>query len=305
MNATMKKKSLLYGVVGLAIVGFGFMLNGIITPDMYRCTDPAQIVGYVYVHDDDAKVGRQHIVQGDFWSFDRRDPIERVRLRIFVPGQGEAGFLPLAKSPGCSRWVGAVGRKQRGKVLDDFTGKEIPILGRYLYTVEIHTRSGRVVVLKPKRNWFEKLMGWAKEKKFKLTFEGEVSRFWLITHIALMVAAPVFLLHAIIYALLILAGVGDPLPKLKASLLWGWGCFAISAIPIGIVVTRQAFAVGFEPWPFGGDVTDSKSLFLVLMWMAVYLGCRKAGERTWAVSTLVATLVSAAVFLVPHSQIVQ
>jgi hypothetical protein len=305
MKIHTRRKIVLTLTLLVSLVGFGFMFDSFITPDMHRSTDPGLGVGYVYVHDDDEKVGRQHIVQGDFWSFNADDPVESVVLCMRRKGETADRRLPLARAPHCARWAAPLGLKRGRVVEDNFTGGEIRISDRYLFTIEIATRSGKKTVVRPPRNWLERLFGWAKAKRFKLTFEGEVSRFWLIAHIVLMMAAPVFLLHGVYYAVSILAGVGDPLPRLRTSLLLGFICFFVSAIPIGIIVTGQAFNVGFEPWPIGGDITDTKSLALVLLWLGILVGCRKARERTWAVATLVAALVSVGVYFIPHSMIVQ
>jgi len=305
MSHTNKKRMAAYGFVGASVALLCVMLHFMLKPDLYRRTDPAQTIGYVYVHDDDQKAGRQQIVQGDFWSFDREDPLDKVVLWVKAKGLDEEKPLAMAKAPHCSRWLAPIGLKRRGDVVDNFTGRKVAILDRYLYTIEITTRSGKTAVIKPERIWLEKLLGWSEEKRFKLTFEGEVSRFWLILHIALMVAAPLFLVHAVYDGIRILVGVGDPLPRLKTSLLWGWTSFFAAAVPIGVIVTWQAFRVGFEPWPLGGDVTDTKSVLLILLWVGLWLGCRKAGERTWAVVTLAGAVASTLIYLVPHSMIVQ
>ncbi len=305
MNVTLKRRLLTASFVAASIAAFCLFLNSAMTPDIHRSFDRELGIGYVYVHDDDQKAGRQHMVQGEFWSFDPADPVESVSLEVVGPGQAQVRKIPMSRAPESSLWVAPVGIKKHGLVADNFTGSEIRVSDRYLFTIEACTESGKKARVAPGRNRLEEIMGWAGEKKFKLTFEGEVDRFWLILHVALMVAAPLFLLHAVFYSLCVLAAVGDPLPRIKSSLLAGWCCFTISAIPIGIIVTWQAFHVGFEPWPFGGDITDTKSLFLCVVWLAMLVALRKRGEKAWAVSTLAASAVSAAVYLIPHSMIAQ
>ncbi len=305
MSGTAKRRIILIVFAGLSMTGFGFLFNSIMTPDIFRSTDPENGIGYVYVHDDDQKVGRQQLMQVECWSFDSSNPVESVVLRIVPPGASEPAILPLARTPDTSVWIAPIGLKKRGVLLDNFSGNEIKVSDRYLYVVEAASRSGKKALIQPERNWLERIMGWAPDKKFKLTFEGEVSRCWLIAHIVLMVAAPVFLLHALYYAVLILAGSGDPLRKLKTSLIAGWVCFTASSIPIGIIITSQAFNVGFEPWPFGGDITDTKSLFLVLLWAVVFAVLWKRGEKAWSITVISASVLSAAVYMIPHSMIVQ
>ena len=49
-------------------------------------------------------------------------------------------------------------------------------------------------------------------------------------------------------------------------------------------------------FPLGGDLTDSKTLFAVLFWLAAFLLRKKS--RWW---TVAATVLMVAVYLIPHS----
>ena len=98
-----------------------------------------------------------------------------------------------------------------------------------------------------------------------------------------------------------------------------WLTFTIGAIILGPPVTWYTFAEGFSPWPVKGlnslgDITDTKSVLLVIWWGVLLLSNLKHvrssthGELGKSIClrfawwTLVAILVTIFVFMIPHSQ---
>jgi hypothetical protein len=74
--------------------------------------------------------------------------------------------------------------------------------------------------------------------------------------------------------------------------------FVIGGLILGPIVQKYAFGAYWTGWPFGGDLTDNKVLFSVIVWIAAILLNRKQ-ERRWMV--VVAALVLFAIYMIPHS----
>ncbi len=94
------------------------------------------------------------------------------------------------------------------------------------------------------------------------------------------------------------AGLGalrqeDNWPRLTA---WTLGVTVVGGLIFGPIVQKFAFGAYWTGFPLGGDLTDSKTLFVALFWLAAHL-LRKKG-RWW---TVAATALVVAVYLIPHS----
>ncbi len=79
-----------------------------------------------------------------------------------------------------------------------------------------------------------------------------------------------------------------------ASLLLG-------AFVLGPIVQKYAFGVWWSGVPFGYDWTDNKVLVELVAWVAAAAVLRVRGPRAGRVAVVVATAVTLAVYLIPHS----
>jgi hypothetical protein len=77
---------------------------------------------------------------------------------------------------------------------------------------------------------------------------------------------------------------------------WTLGITAIGGLILGPLVQKYAFGAYWTGFPLGGDLTDSKTLFAVLLWLAAFFLRKRS--RWW---TLAATVLMIAVYLIPHS----
>lgn len=67
----------------------------------------------------------------------------------------------------------------------------------------------------------------------------------------------------------------------------------------GPLVQYYAFGQAWTGFPFGGDLTDNKTLLMLLAWLpALYFVFKDRGYKPWLIA---AFIVTAAVYLVPHS----
>jgi hypothetical protein len=78
----------------------------------------------------------------------------------------------------------------------------------------------------------------------------------------------------------------------------------VGGLVLGPIVQKYAFGAYWTGWPFGGDLTDNKTLGMWLAWVAALaVGRRRKdpSDRVARWTTIAAALVMIAVYLVPHS----
>lgn len=78
----------------------------------------------------------------------------------------------------------------------------------------------------------------------------------------------------------------------------------IGGLVLGPIVQKHAFGAYWTGWPFGGDLTDNKTLAMWLAWVVavVVLGKRRdPSDRKARWSVAAAAAVMLAVYLIPHS----
>lgn len=128
-----------------------------------------------------------------------------------------------------------------------------------------------------------------------LRFKGGVPAACLIPHILFMFLSMLFITVAGGFALCRLATYRKYLYLGLASLLLGGFVF-------GPLVQHYAFGPYWTGFPLGMDLTDNKTLIMLLALMAAWgfevFGKRLSGRR-WA--TVAATVIVWVVFLIPHS----
>jgi len=79
---------------------------------------------------------------------------------------------------------------------------------------------------------------------------------------------------------------------------------ALGGLVLGPIVQKYAFGAFWTGWPFGGDLTDNKTLGMWLAWVvaiAVWSRRKDPSDRIARWTTVAAALVMVAVYLVPHS----
>ncbi|GAB4319858.1 MAG: hypothetical protein Kow00127_12110 [Bacteroidales bacterium] len=75
--------------------------------------------------------------------------------------------------------------------------------------------------------------------------------------------------------------------------------FFIGGLILGPIVQKFAFDAYWTGWPFGGDLTDNKTLVVFLAWIVAWIRLRRnPGNRVWP---LIAVAVMFLVYLIPHS----
>jgi hypothetical protein len=304
----------------VAFVSIAYGIGQMITPEMYKEMSPPNL-GYVFVPDDDDFINSNHFLE---ISFIEMGPEKPESVTAWISRHTYTDPTPL--------------RFEQVYFAGEPTGKWIALLPpleekgtRWFYYLDIKTSTGREFEIRKDMNWFERLFSGFKETKqlFWTTYEGSLIRevhfgkAILVTHIVLACGALLIMYHALYYLLTIFYKPTKFIfNKAYRSVFWGCLTFFIGTIVIGIPVTWYTFAVGFMPWPTQGltnlgDITDTKSTWLVIAWAVLLLSYLKtyraplkqaidtAIMKRFAIWTLVSLLLTVFVFLIPHSQFMQ
>jgi hypothetical protein len=120
-------------------------------------------------------------------------------------------------------------------------------------------------------------------------FKDKVPAALLVLHILCMFAGLILAFRA---------GMGALFNDAWWQRLAGWtlGVTALGGLLLGPIVQKYAFGAFWTGFPLGRDLTDTKLLLVVVLWLAAFL--RRKKSRSWAI---VAFVLMIALYLIPHS----
>lgn len=125
-----------------------------------------------------------------------------------------------------------------------------------------------------------------------IRFKGHVPMALLLAHILVIFAAMLFSTRAGIAAL-------DRRSDPRRLAVWTAGLFFAGGFILGPLMQKFAFDAWWTGFPLGRDLTDSKTLFAMLAWVAALVAGRGGRKnRGWVLAASILTLI---VFLIPHS----
>jgi hypothetical protein len=125
-----------------------------------------------------------------------------------------------------------------------------------------------------------------------MRFKGHVPNLILIPHILLMFLGMLFSSRTAIEALI--QGTRTYMYSLLTLLFLIPG-----GLVLGPVVQKFAFGAYWTGWPFGHDLTDNKTIIMVIVWVLAAIKLRKDPKnRVWPVAAAFIVLL---VYLIPHS----
>lgn len=234
----------------------------------------------VYVEDTDGKVNQPMLILADIKSLNA----DTISARVNYFRDGQLFSIVMEKLPGT-----------------DYYGAEIPgdDLGErnYYYLEAFDGAQNRVILPETASEVFE-----SEYNYYKVRFEGKASFILLLFHIVLMIAAFFLLIHALYYALNYLA-TEERGEAIVRSVNLGIITFFITGFPIGWVIEKQVLGNYWEGIPFGWDITDSKTLIILVIWLIViWLKTKnKMSIRTYAKWVIINTIITIMLFLLPHS----
>ena len=123
-------------------------------------------------------------------------------------------------------------------------------------------------------------------------FKGAVPGWVLIPHIVLMFLFMLFSVRIFLTSAFGAEPVKHSVPATVVFLLLGGFVF-------GPITQHYAFGQAWTGFPFGYDLTDNKTLLMLLAWLpALWAALKERRARLWL---NIAFAVTAAVYLVPHS----
>jgi hypothetical protein len=132
----------------------------------------------------------------------------------------------------------------------------------------------------------------AGEAPVVIRFKGRVPLLVLIVHIIVMFASMLLSAMAGITAL-------DRRRNPRAFAVAAAGLLFAGGIVLGPIVQKYAFGVVWAGFPFGNDLTDTKTLVSMALWIAALVAGRKGRPaRGWIIAAAAVTLL---IYLVPHS----
>ncbi|MBD3237012.1 MAG: hypothetical protein GF330_09930 [Candidatus Eisenbacteria bacterium] len=153
----------------------------------------------------------------------------------------------------------------------------------------------------------------APEQRISLTFKGGVSSPVLTGHVLCMMVGLGVLILAGLFAIAHLRTTRFLAPMRRCALI-GVVLLAIGTLPLGMIVEYQVFGTYWEGWPFGRDVTDTKSGLMMVLWLILMLARGRAllsrlparrgpSDRAWARWLIALVLFTIGLYLIPHENI--
>ena len=234
-----------------------------------------------YVEDTDGRVNESHLALVKITS---NQPLDSIRVKLHYYRDNVFHTLELSRL------------NQTG-----YFGVEIPSAGlgeRTYYYLEAESYPGDRVVLPPSAT-----SNFTSEYDYyKVRWEGKASFILLLLHIFLMIAAMFLLIHALYYAICYLQ-TQEKEQLLVKCVNWGVLVFFITGFPIGWIIEKQVLGNYWEGIPFGWDITDSKTLFIMLYWLIpiILRKWEKISIKGFARWTVFGVIFTVAMFLLPHS----
>lgn len=156
-----------------------------------------------------------------------------------------------------------------------------PSAGKLEYVIRLQTSSGPIGIP-------------ADGQAIVIRFKDRVPTPLLIAHVALMFIGVLVGVRA---GLAALHGVSDMAAHAWATLL----CLTVGGLILGPFVQKYAFGAYWTGFPFGGDLTDNKT---ILMWGAWAIACAVLRLRREGLARMAVTLAflgMLVVYVIPHS----
>ncbi len=287
-NYSFKNKLPLLITFAVTALGLYLLFYSIITPDIYKNLNPKYSIGFIFIPDYDEYEGHNHLLFITIFPFSKENIIS---AKGYYKKKHEEAFnsIPLQRISQGNNWVGELPTLKRGE--------------RFFYFLEI-------IYLKDNQRSVIRIPHWAPNKPLLyVTYEGKPSKFLLLTHIVLVVASALFLIHSFYFALTYLINNNSSLlfRKIYSSVFWAWVLFAFSTIFLGYFVAKAAFGKGWNGIPIGDDITDNKSLFTAIFWGILLILTKKEliTERKFCFWVIIGIIITTIVYLIPHSYFFQ
>jgi len=198
---------------------------------------------------------------------------EPAVVSVTDPSQTFSGLIIYKRFRTDDAWEVVNLRRSGDRLSGELPGQ--PAAGKLEYRVKLS------------RNLSEWML--ADGRSIVIRFKGRVPGLLLIVHILFMFLGMLFAIRTGLEAL---RRDGNYAPLVLPTLL----ITALGGLLLGPLVQKAAFGAYWTGFPFGGDLTDSKTLALCLIWLAAFF-LRKM-SRWWIAG---ASLLMILLYLIPHS----
>ncbi len=207
-----------------------------------------------------------------------------ARITLPDPDPAATGRLLYRRYPTQDPWTSAPLQRM------NFEGKSIlagilprlPAAGKMEYTLELDGPRGRIQI--------------PGQEPVILRYKDPVPAAILLAHV-------VFMFFGVLVGLRTgLAALSEP-TRIKAFTYATLLLLTVGGMVLGPIVQKYAFGAYWTGWPFGGDLTDNKTLFMWAAWIVAALAIRfwphEPLRQRWTLA--LATVVMITVYLIPHS----
>lgn len=201
---------------------------------------------------------------------------EDLRVAVTVGEAWITGFLRCKRVPSREAWQYLALSRENGQLVAFLP--EQPPAGKlaYQFVLAPEDSAGAATAVP--------------EEPVVVRFKGHVPAGLLIPHIAAMFFGMLFANRA---GFSVVFREGNPRRWILPTLVF----LVVGGLILGPLVQKAAFGAYWTGFPVGQDLTDTKTLAVVLAW--VWAAFRSRGERRWPI--LVAAVMTLLVFAIPHS----
>jgi hypothetical protein len=214
------------------------------------------------------------------------EDIEDIRLFLYYRPEGGSQQVEEMKELEDGRYFGLIPSHRRGTLIE--------------YYVEARAGTDLAVRVPAEEN----------APAFTFYYKGVPGRALLISHIVLMFVSLFLFLIAGYLSVRALKARKDSLVIPRLALL-GAVLFFVSGFPLGMAVAYQTYGTPWSGFPLGTDITDNKSLAIVIYWAAATFFYRGSAWRRDPSSDLLpirsvpyvylaGVILTVALFLIPH-----
>lgn len=198
-----------------------------------------------------------------------------AEIKLYIPNKEIKGKIYFKRFKSFDKWT-AVDMVRNGDNLS-FSLPHQPPAGKIEYLVRLDNGLQQVNLTR---------------EPVIIRFTGKVPLFILIPHIIIIFLAMLFSTRTGIEALI----RGS---KTYKYTIWTIVLLFAGGLVLGPIVQYYAFGAFWTGWPFGGDLTDNKTLLAFIFWIIAFFVLRKHPEnRFWPI---IASIVMLLVYLIPHS----
>ncbi len=198
---------------------------------------------------------------------------ELLPVEVKSNDPGVTGFVKYRRYKSNDDWTEIEMKRGDGSLIAELPGQ--PSAGKVEYTIKIHhgendliLNNGRTIIAR---------------------FKDKVPAIFLILHIIFMILSFLFAIRTGLEAL---RKNGNYMRLVN----WTLGIVFVGGMILGPIVQKYAFGDFWTGIPFGTDLTDNKTLFAFIFWIAAFFLKRKS--KWWVFA---ATIMMIVVYLIPHS----